>query len=398
MRRGIQVDKQRISTLLLWLTTLGQASIALYLPSLPIIAHDLAVSPIIIKQTITMFIIGFGISPIFYGPLSDLYGRKPILLFSLSIACIGYLVNMLASTIEIFSLARLIQGIGCGGVLIGGRSIMRDIFSGRELASTMSYLSMGFAIGFGISPTIGVTLSNYVSWRANFAFLFVAGLAIFISVLYLLPETISSKQDKIPLHKFLRKTLNDYQLILSNRIFIQYVLSGLLAYAVISAYNVMTPFLMQSVFAISATKYAYMAILLGIPYYLAAYINRKLVLKLGVALVCTLGYALIIVAGVVMLGLFLATQKLQLIALIAPMMLATFGQAFVFSNTISGALQQFPAKQGGRASALFSGIQMSAVSVLSAIMAVLPNNPLYLAIVITVLGICAAIAMPREKH
>ncbi len=164
-------QKHRISLLLLWMTTLGQTSVTLYLPSFPAIANNFNISPIEVKQTITIFILGFGGSTLFYGPMSDRYGRKPILLIGIFIACIGYVINLCANTIPIFMFARLVEGIGCGGALLGGRSISRDVFSGRELASATSNLSMGFAIGFGVSPVIGGLIANYLGWRANFVFL-----------------------------------------------------------------------------------------------------------------------------------------------------------------------------------------------------------------------------------
>ena len=163
--------KHQIGLLLLWMTTLGQASITLYLPSFPAIASYFKISPIEVKQTIAIFILGFGGSTMFYGPMSDRHGRKPILLFGIFIACIGYVINLIATTTPIFIFARLLQGVGCGGVLVSGRSIARDLFSGHELAGAMSNLSMGFAIGFGISPSIGGLLTSYFGWRANFIFL-----------------------------------------------------------------------------------------------------------------------------------------------------------------------------------------------------------------------------------
>lgn len=389
-------EKHRINLLLLWMTTLVQASIALYLPSLPNIAHNFSVPAVDIKQTITMFMLGCGISPMFYGPLSDLYGRKPILLFSLVLACIGYIVNILAYSIDIFIFARLLQGLGCGGILISGRSIVRDVFSGRELASASSYLSMGFAIGFGISPIIGGYLVHYLGWQANFIFLLLFGMIILTAILCFLPETIVHKVDKVQLKKFLYEIIVDYKLIISNLRFVKFLSGGVFAYGVVVAYNVMTPFLIQNTFAVNVTHYGYLAILMGAPYYLAASCNRNLVLKFGINTVSALGYGLIIVSGIVMLGLSLVGIP-NLVYIILPMMVATFGQAFIFSNTISGALQEFPSSQGGKASAVFSSLQMLIISVLSAIMATLPDsNMLSIAIVLTVLGILAAIILPHK--
>lgn len=390
-------EKQRIKIILLWITTIGQASIALYLPALPQIAHYLGVSDILIKQSITVFIIGFGVSPIVLGALTDRYGRKRILLLSLSVACTGYIVNIFATNLHVFILARLISGIGCGGILIAGRSIIRDVFVGREIASASSYLSMGFAIGFGISPVIGGLLSNYFGWRTNFIFLLVVGLLVSFVVFIWLPETNQNKDNRVNFGKFITQTIIEYMQIIKNLLFMRFLAGGLFAYGVVLAYNVMTPFLILRNFSVSPIQYGYVAILMGIPYYVAASLNRSLVVKLGASLVCKIGCILIIFSGFCMLLIHFTFQE-KLIFLILPMMMAIFGQAFIFSNTISGALQLFSTQSAGKVSAVFSSLQMLIVSAISLVMAILPNtNMLSLSIVIIVLGLSSIIILPNEN-
>ncbi len=380
-------DQRRIKIILLWITVLVQGSIALYLPSFPAIARTLFISPVNVEQTITVFIIGLGISPMLYGPLTDRYGRKPILLFSLSIASIGYIINLFADTISIFIIARIIQGFGCGGILIGGRSIVRDVFSGRELASASSYLSMGFAIGFGVTPAFGGYIATHLGWKENFIFLLISTLTMFIIVLYFLPETLANKDTSSSLKEFLSNTLKEYGLIMKNLRFIQFLVGGLFAYGVVMAYNVMTPFLIQDLLGVSTIHYGYLALLMGISYYLSAFYNKNLVLKLGVRPIFILGCGLIILSGLTML-ILVSFWKTNLFYIILPMMVAIFGQALIFSNTISCALSQFSAKAGGKVSAVFSSLQMLLASCLSTVMAILPHNTaISIAIIIVALGL-----------
>jgi DHA1 family 2-module integral membrane pump EmrD-like MFS transporter len=264
-------EKNKIKNILLWMTTLGQASLAIYLPAFPVIANELAMTPTMVAQTITFFMIGFGASPFFYGPLSDRYGRKPILLISLSIACVGYLINIFANDGFLFLSARLIEGVGCGGLLIGGRSIMRDVFSGRELASAASYLSMAFAIGFGLTPVIGGYLSTHLNWRFSFGVLLMMTFLIMLMLFLYLPETNFEKENRTPLKHFLAQTFSAYRQIFIHFSFLKFLLGGVFAYGVVVAYNVMTPFLLQGPFGLSALQYGYLAPLMGIPYFLGAF-------------------------------------------------------------------------------------------------------------------------------
>jgi DHA1 family 2-module integral membrane pump EmrD-like MFS transporter len=391
------LQKYKISLMLLLVTILGQASIALYLPSLPSIMQNLGVSANQVKQTVTIFILGFGLSTVIYGPLSDRYGRKIIMLIGIIIACFGYIAALFSATISSLMLARLIQGLGCGALLVGARSSTRDVFSGRELASSASYLSMGFAIGFGFSPSIGGFLSYNFGWRSNFIFLLIIALIIFFIILLLMPETMKDKERHLTFKFFLKKTFIDYKSILKHFRFLKLLLAGLFAYSVVVAYNIMTPFLIQHGFKISATNYGYLGLLIGLPYYCGSIFNKNLVLKLGIEPVFILGYILIIFAGLAMLILNIVAKP-NLFYVIIPMMIATFGQAFIFSNTLSAALEEFPAKIGGKASAVFSSVQMIMVSVISAIMAFFSDEtPLSLALIITALGIFLAIILTKTS-
>ncbi|SIO95850.1 multidrug effflux MFS transporter [Vibrio spartinae] len=384
-----QVKSQQlhIKKLILIITILGQASIALYLPALPEISRGLVIDEFQTKLTVTCFIIGFGISPLFFGPISDRIGRKPILFTALLLALVGFVGNIFSTTFEVFTLCRILEGLGCGGLLTSGRAIVRDVFSGKELASASSYLSMGFALGFGLSPVIGGLLTKTFHWTSVFIFLALFDLFIMGLCFFYLPETKTATPGK-PQDNLLKITLKDYLHAISNHQFMLNVLGGFFAYCIVISYNVMTPFLVQGYFHFSPDEYGYLAVLIGVPYYLAASMNRQIVLKHSIYFSCMLGGFLILVAGTVMLGANLSGYQ-NIYVLIVPFMVATFGQALIFSNTIASALQLFPATSGGRMSALYSSLQMIFVSLISTYFACLPdNNTIYLATVVGCMGGC----------
>ena len=383
-------QKSLIKKIMLLITILGQASIALYLPALPDIGHSLAISQFEVKMTVTCFIIGFGISPMFFGPLSDSIGRKTVLLIALIFALVGFFINIFCTSLDLFIVCRIIEGIGCGGLLTSGRSIARDVFSGKELAKASSYLSMGFAIGFGLSPTIGGFLTSNFSWQAIFIFLVIFDLFIIVICSLFLVETKSrdnkAKVDQRNNKNLLQITLRDYIDAMSNKRFIINVFGGFFAYCVVIGYNVMTPFLIQNNFSFSAEEYGYLAILIGLPYYLGASINRRIVNQHGIYVSCLIGSLFVFISGaMMMLANWSGYQNIYV--LIIPFMAATFGQALIFSNTIASALQLFPASSGGRMSALYSSLQMILVSMISILLAQFPDNDtIYLSAVVTIMG------------
>ncbi len=378
------MKNESIKKIIFLVTILGQASIALYLPALPQISHELIITDLQVKYTITCFIIGFGLSPMILGPLSDVLGRKPILLFSLGLAFIGFIGNSLSSNFELFIIFRFLQGLGCGGLLTSGRSVARDTFSGKELASASSYLSMGFAIGFGLSPLVGGILLDFKSWPIIFLFLSCFDIILFIIVLMFLPET---KENNIDNKHFFKNTLTDYYSALTNSRFVISVLSGLFSYCIVITYNVMTPFLVQNEFGYTPQAYGYLAVFIGVPYFTGALLNRNIVMKKGVFFSCVIGSVMMLAAGAALYSLAIFRND-NIYSLIIPFMIATFGQALVFSNTIANALQLFPASSGGRISALYSSLQMILVSIVSIYLGKLNDKSLNdIALVVLTLGI-----------
>ena len=389
-----QKNARQITWLVMWMTTLGQAAITLYLPAFPKIAADLQINPLAVKTSITIFLLGYGFSQFIYGPLSDRYGRKPVLLAGLAIFGIGCMANIFVHTQTAFLLTRLIQGIGCGATITIGRSILRDCFSGRALAGATSYLSMGFAISLGISPIIGAYLQTYLGWRADFVFLMLISLALLFIFWRWLPETNPiSRNDNYANTFNINQILKGYRLIIRDTHFIKFMLGGLFAYAVVVSYNVMTPFLIQNALGYSANVYGWLTVLIAAAYYSAATVNRKLALKFSSNHLYIWGTSLIILSGVVM-ALTFFNERISIIFIIAPMVVATFGQALIFSNTIAAALHHFPQKLGSRASAALSSLQMLLIGVLSAIIAIPANNSqLPLAIALILLGLLSGIIL-----
>lgn len=388
-------EQRKVTWIVMWITALGQAAVTLYAPAFPAIATELNAGPDAVKATLTIFLLGYGLSQFMYGPLSDRYGRKPILLVGIAIFCAGCFANLFVQSIHSFFIARLIQGLGIGSVITIGRSILRDCFKGREFSSAASYLSMGFAIGLGVTPVIGAYLQRYFGWKADFGFLLLLGIVFFFIIYQWLPETVSRSSARSSFSQFFRRTLTEYKKILCDVSFLQFLFGGIFAYGVVIAYNVMTPFLIQTILQYSTESYGWFALFVAIPYYMAASMNRSLVLKFGSNPILIWGISLIIVAGLIMAGTALYSH-MNLMMILLPVMIATFGQALVWPNAIAGALQHY-AEKSGKASAMLSSLQMLIVGILSAGMAILPDmNQLSLAGVLFCLGVLSGIALWKQ--
>lgn len=169
-----------------------------------------------------------------------------------------------------------------------------------------------------------------------------------------------------------------------------------MAYSVVISWNVLTPFLVQVHFGYSAHAYAWMSLLVACFYYLAAHFNRSLVMKFHVGNIFIFGELLIGLAGLTMI-----LGGDQLLFLLIPMVIATFGQALLFSNTIAGAMHNY-SHISGKVSAIYSSLQMMLVSVISAGMAFLPDQTFVMGIILIILSclcfICLISTNTRDNH
>ncbi|WGM29843.1 Bicyclomycin resistance protein [Brevundimonas sp. NIBR11] len=248
------------------------------LPALPDIGNALGVANENSRQwVITAYLLGFGAMQIAYGPLSDRFGRKPILMIGVGLYVAFSLVAMLAPTFETLILARVGQGLGSAATRVLAVSIVRDRFSGRTMARVMS---LSFLVFLGvpiIAPSLGQVILLVAPWEAIFGVLAFAGVALMIWAGLRLPETLHP-QDRLPIEA--RRIALAFREALTNRTSIGYTLAmtaitGALFAFINSSQQIFfdvfeAPALFTTVFALIAGGIA-----------LASITNAKLVEKLG---------------------------------------------------------------------------------------------------------------------
>lgn len=159
---------------------LAPFTIDTYLPSFPAIEAELAASRAHLSQTLAVYLIGFAVATLVWGPLADKFGRRKIILLSLSSYVLASIYAALASSIEHLMLARFLQGSMVAGSLVASRAMLRDYFKGDEAQKAMALMMMLFAFAPAVAPIIGGWLEVTFGWRSVFLFLSAYGLLIFL--------------------------------------------------------------------------------------------------------------------------------------------------------------------------------------------------------------------------
>ncbi len=156
-------------------------SIDAMLPALPAIAADIAPGgPSQAALILTFFVIGMGVGTFFMGPLSDAFGRKPVLYIGLAIYALGAVLSWIAPTLEMMLAARILQGLGAAGPRVVSAAIIRDLYSGREMASILSLTMMVFLLVPGVAPLIGALITDAFGWRMIFGAFLLFGVILFV--------------------------------------------------------------------------------------------------------------------------------------------------------------------------------------------------------------------------
>ncbi|MBS0652735.1 MAG: multidrug effflux MFS transporter [Verrucomicrobia bacterium] len=341
-------NKFWITVLALSLVTFGQFAIDIYLPSFASMEKQLNTSASMIQLTLTFYLISYGFTQLIYGPLSDRFGRRKVLLCGMIIFIAGSLGTYIAPTIAWVLATRFIQGAGISSANVLCRAILRDLYPGPELEKKTPYLGMVWVIPPIVAPVLGGYIEDFFGWRTNF--LFLAGIVCieFLLIYFFLPET----KDPSEIHSIHPKTIwKNYKTLLSNQAFLGYVTTDMILFGAFSCFYAVGPFLLQVRLDLSAISLGWMLLLISSGYMMGSYLNiflthrlsQKNIMSIGVLCICLVAFAMLTVALMGIMTVF---------AIVALQLLFFFGIGLIFTNCIAGCLKIFP-PLAGSASALW---------------------------------------------
>ncbi|WP_298772284.1 multidrug effflux MFS transporter [uncultured Shewanella sp.] len=371
--------KQTFGNLNFILVILGvvasQLAVSLYLPSLPAISSEWHLSVGDTQLTLSVFFLTFGLSQLFYGALSDHIGRKPLLLISITILTCGSILAVYAHNFEQLLLARLLQGLGGGGLSVLGRAILRDLFQGQALRKAINMLAIAASFTPVIAPTLGGYMQEAFNWRSNFMILtFYSGVLLLI-VFFKMAET---NKDVSPEHSqqaeyktqstlSLSNILADYGHVLKNRPFVCYAIATLIGYLAMILCLENTPFLLTSQFGFSPKEVGYLMLVQPSFFLVGNLIQNRLPNSVGNNTLIQTGMMLLAIVGLSFL-LQNAFNITSLTAILLTLALNGLAVSFIFVNAMAGALSLF-SHQAGAAAALSGVFQMVGTAIITATMA-----------------------------
>lgn len=372
--------------IILLIASLGQVSSDLYLPSLPSMAIYFNINSHFIQFTVAVYMIGFCLSQLVYGPWSDAVGRRVPLLTGLVINLAGGLICWLAPNIYFLLLGRLLQGLGVGAANALARPILRDLFEKEKLAIYNSYLALSSVLILSLAPLLGGYIQYYAGWRYNFLFLSMYG---FFTLCLVFSKITETSQHHHKDNFKLKVLFKNAKSLLTNKVFMRFSLCALLTYAGILAWLTATPIILQEKMGLNAMQFGWLYIFTGFGFALGAILNINLVAHLGMHKMMQWGLYCQSFAGGFMLFFYLLGY-FNVYVIVVPIIIFMMGTSMLFPNASASALTPFP-KIAGMAGTLFGFMQILGGAISSSMISLLPNDnqfPLAIAfIVITSLSL-----------
>lgn len=378
----LRPDTLALTALLAALTALGPLSTDLYLPSLPDIGRAFGVSAPRVQLTLSAYLMGFAVGQIVYGPFSDRYGRRPVLLVSVAIYCLASLVCTLAPSIDILIAARFVQAFGASGAIVLARAVVRDLYSGTRAGRELSVMGAIMAVAPIAGPLVGGVLHTAFGWRSAFAALLAAGLAIGMTAWLKLPETLKIRATE-PLS--LSAMLSTYRTLLAHRGFLLYIGIVTACYAGLFAWLSSASFILQDIYGLTPFVFAVVFLPSALGFLTGAFLASRIVSRVGIERTIGFGAAALLGGGVAMI-LALVFAPMSPFSVVLPVALYTIGLGLAFPQGMAGGLSPFPDRAGAASSLLGFVPQLFAAVLGVSVVALLDETAWPLAIALTLMG------------
>jgi DHA1 family bicyclomycin/chloramphenicol resistance-like MFS transporter len=317
-------------------------------PGFPDMANYFNTSDATIQLTIAYNFLGFCIAALIWGPLSDCYGRRKVMVIGNGLLALGATLCVFAENIDFLLFARFIQGVGASTSAIVVSAMIADTYKGTESSKLIGIMNSVAAILIAIAPIVGAFINQLIGWRWNYSIVAIVSVLSFILLAMGLPET-KKNLEKISLHK----VISDYRILLLSKRFIASSLAPSLIYSAAMSFTACAVFLYRETFGLKLMNYALHQFTIVAAFAITSTLFGRIHTKLGNNRVIILG-SILSLSGTILLVL------LSLIAPDSPylttifMSIFTMGFALIYPPIFSMSLDMYPEIKGTASSLIMS--------------------------------------------
>lgn len=345
--------RQASLALLVAVTMTGTVALHIFVPALAAAAADLHTDAAGIQSTITIYLIGLAGGQLLYGPLSDRYGRRPVLIGGLGLYLAGLLLAIPAPNLAVLIVARMMQSLGACSCLVIGRAMVRDVSTREDAARKLAILVTAMTLTPALAPAIGGVVSHAFGWRAVFVLL--AGLVAFLGgmVVLTLPET---NRRKVALPG-IAAVLSAYLRLVRMPVSRAYLVAGGCAGTSLYAFLAVAPFLLVNRLGRSPQEVGFDCLLVVFGMVAGAVLASRIARRVSILQGARSGNLICIVSALALLAVDRA-GFLTIETLIVPLFAYAVGVGLLSPNAVAGLMNVDP-HAAGSASSLYGFTQMT---------------------------------------
>lgn len=378
------------------ITALGPMTMQIFLPALPAIQDAFAVSAGRAQMVLSASLAAIACSTLFYGPTSDRFGRRPVLVVGLVIFLAGSAICAAAPSIDILILGRVVQAVGGAAGMVLSRAIIRDLYDRETAAKMLAYMVTALVLAPMLAPLIGGVLNDLAGWRAIFIFTAVAGLTALAVSFPRVPETLAAPVRDQSVIGMLRS----YAALLRVPAFLGYVGQLSFGLGTFMAFMGAAPFVVVRVFGRPPTELGLWLLLMSGGFMVGTFVTARIAGRIGVDRMIRLGSGLALAVAAVMVALVLSGEW-TIWAIFAPGIVLAFANGLIMPNGQAAAVSVNP-RVAGAASGLVSFVQMTTGAVFAQLAGVVQDGtPVPMVLLVssaTVLGFASIMILPRLGH
>jgi DHA1 family bicyclomycin/chloramphenicol resistance-like MFS transporter len=337
---------------LIAISAIGPLALNMFMPSIPGLQATFGASTGAVQLTLTVYLAAMALCQLLYGPLSDRYGRRPMLLAGLSLFVLASIACALATSIEMLIACRVLQALGGGAGIVLARAMVRDVYGRERAASVLGYITMAWVLAPMIAPTIGGLLDQAFSFRATFWVLAVIAAGVLAGAWRYLSETNPAVGGDGPLLRF-----DAFAALLAIPAYRGYVATVTFASTVFFSYLALAPFIIISVREHPPVVYGMWSAFAALGYMAGNFLSGRYSERFGNDTMIRAGNIVTLTGAIAMLFLALAGFE-HPASLFVPMLICTLGNGLVMPNGITAAISLDP-RFIGAAAGLAGFLQMS---------------------------------------
>lgn len=355
---------------LIAISTVSPLAMQIYLPSLAGMMVVFSATAGEIQLTMSAFFVAVAVSQLFWGPLSDQFGRRPVIIAGMVLFAIGSILCLLAPTIELLIAARVLQAAGgCTGMVLG-RAIIRDLHGPAQAASMIGYVTMGMAVMPTIAPAVGGLLDEFYGWQGGFFLMLIFGLGVLLAAILYLPETHKTRSS-VGAGQILRS----YATLCREPLYWSYTLTAAFSALTYFAYLGGAPFIASGLLSMSAAEMGFYFMFVALGYIVGNYLSGRFAERVGMYPMILTG-TLIGLLSVFIIAAFARFDALTAPSLFLPMFLLGLGNGVCLPSALSGAVSVRP-ELTGAASGLTASFQVATGAVAGSLVAWLYADSLF---------------------